>query len=120
MSSSPLSSLLRSLAKSPVISRLLPRWQLSVSAPSPVVTDSEVPVSVTGVPPGETCVIAIDNVATKTVTAPPSGPVTANLKLAAFVAPGDYTITATLPASSRTASKQITVIRDQRTYTKQK
>lgn len=120
MSSSPFSRFLRGLAKNPIIGSLLPMWRLSVSAPDIVVPDSEVPVTVTGVPPGEDCVIAIGTLATETVTAPPSGPVSVSLTLAALVAPGDYAVTATLPSSNRTASRKITVVRNQQTYTKQK
>ena len=120
MSSSPFSRFLRGLAKSPIIGSLFPTWRLSVSAPDIVVPDSDVPVTVTGAPPGEDCVISIGSLATQTVTAPPSGPVSANLTLAALAAPGEYTVTATLPASNRTVSRKITVVRNLQTYTKQK
>lgn len=120
MSSSPLSRFLQGLARSPIFGSLFSGRQLSVSAPSPVVPDSDVEVTVTGVPSGEECVISIGTLATKTVTALASGPVTARLTLAALTAPGDYTVTATLPSSNRKATCPITVIRDQKTYTKQK
>ncbi len=120
MSSSPLSRFLRGLAKAPIIGNLLSSRQLSVSAPDIVVPDSDVEVTVTGVPSGEECVVAIGTLVTQTVTAPTSGPVTATLKLAALVAPGQYTITATLPASNLSATRPITVVRNQQTYTKQK
>ncbi len=120
MSSSPFSRFLRGLAKSPIIGNLLSGRRLSVSAPDVVVPDSEVEVTVTGVPSGEVCVIGIGTLVTQTLTAPASGPVAASLKLAALVAPGEYTITATLPASGRSATREITVVRNQQTYTKQK
>ncbi|KAA1395491.1 hypothetical protein [Aeromicrobium ginsengisoli] len=120
MSSSPFSRFLQGLATSPIIGNLFSARRLSVSAPDVVVPDSEVPVTVTGVPSGAQCVVAIGTVATKTVTAPASGPIDVSLTLAALVAPGEYTVTATLPASNRTASCDLTVVRNQQTYTKQK
>jgi hypothetical protein len=120
MSSSPLSRFLRGLAKSPIIGNLFSGRALSVSAPDIVVPDSDVEVTVTGVPSGEVCVIAIGTLVTQTLTAPAAGPVTATLKLPALVAPGDYTVTATLPGSGRSATRKIAIVRNQQTYTKQK
>ena len=114
MSSSPLSRFLRGLGS------LFSGRRLSVSAPDIVVPDSEVPITVSGVPAGDECVVAIGTLATQTVTAPASGPVSVSLTLAALAAPGEYAVTATLPASNKSASRNITVVRNQQTYTKQK